>query len=262
MVAVAAQDIGPYTIIQSDMVQAVEKSAREAAGAYGAEDVVGKIATQYIKAGEPIHRSAALPIEDFRFVSDMGLEITSFPARFDEMVGGQVKPGHHINIYGYRERGADLPPETILIASDVWVVDVRTARGGEAALPTPTPGAGVGFLGEIGGRQAAPASIVTVAAEPSVVWRIIDTLGAQGFQAWVTLSGRQAWTPTPTATPTLTPTATATPTPTTPPPEVGATATPLPGAPGGPGAETPTPGVGTPEAPGPTPEGLPTTGES
>jgi hypothetical protein len=205
MVALAARDIGTYVIVDADMVQAVEKPGEEAVGIYGAEDVVGKITTRYIKAGEPIDRYSVLSIEEFRFASDMGLEIASFPARFDEMVGGQLKPGHHINIYGYREGGADRLSETMLIAPDVWVVDVRTASGGEAGIPTPTPGGG-GLFSPIGGQRAVPASIVTVAAEPSVVWKIVDTLGARGFNAWVTIAGRGTWVSTPApATPTSTP---------------------------------------------------------
>ena len=214
MVAVAARDIGTYVIVDADMVQAVEKPGEEAVGIYGAEDVVGKITIRYLKAGEPIDRYSALSIEEFRFVSDMGLEVASFPARFDEMVGGQLKPGHHINIYGYREGGADRLSETMLIAADVWVVDVRTASGSEASLPTPTPGGG-GLLGPIGGQRAVPASIVTVAADPSVVWKIIDTLGARGFNAWVTIAGRGTGVSTPAPTPA---TPTSTPIPSTPTP--------------------------------------------
>ena len=199
-VAVAVRDIEPFTVIEEGMVVITDTIDIEETldVYYDAEDVACKMARQPIKAKQIIHRSAVL---DYCFGKQP--EIISLPARFSEMVGGQLKPLHRINIWGYRGGRSDQASERILIASGVLVVDVRTARGGDAALPMPTPGEGGGFLGGMGGEQAEPASIVTVAADdPDVVQQIIDYLGAQGFQAWVTLTGEQVWTPAPADIPT------------------------------------------------------------
>ena len=158
----------------------------------------------------------------------MDYEILSFPAEFDKMVAGQIRSGHRVNIYGYhREEEEDrVKPPVKLVAGSVWVVDARSSGGAEAIEATPTVGGGDGtgdgggglFSGGAGDRGSMPASIITVAAEPTVIWRIVDALGAQAYQAWVTLASNEPpVTPTNTPTPTPSPTpipATPTPTPT------------------------------------------------
>ncbi len=159
--------------------------------------------------------------------ASMDYEILSFPAEFDKMVAGQIRSGHRINIYGYhREEDIEKPPVR-LIAGNIWVVDARSARGTQAEEPTPTltqqerAGDGSGdsalFGGAPAGSDATTASIVTIAADPDVIWRIVDALGAQSYQAWVTLASTQDPV-TPTPVPTATPTPTSTPTPVTPTP--------------------------------------------
>jgi hypothetical protein len=122
----------------------------------------------------------------------MGLEVVSFPAIFSEMVAGQVKPGHKINVYGYREEtGKDTPGEAVLVASSVWVVDVRTATGDEVRQPSPeTAEEGGLFTAPAVGVLAQPASVVAVAAPPEVVQDLIYAFGARGYDAWVTLAPR------------------------------------------------------------------------
>ncbi len=256
-IAVAKEDIPTYTRIEPDMLEqiTVEADDPQAKFAYNFDEAVGMMSTEPIKAGQPIGRGEAKPVEEVRFVEDLGLEITSFSGRFDEMVGGQLKPGAKINIYGYREgQGRDDPGDVVLIAHDVWVVDVRASSGEAAGEPPPTPstGASGGLLGGpvLTGRGEAPASIVTVAAAPEVVWHIIESLGAHRYQAWVTLAGQRTFAPTPTPSPTIYVQPTYTPLPTyTPFP------TPVSKAPeSGPSAQT------TPAGAEPTPEGLPTTG--
>lgn len=153
------------------------------------------MATGFIKAGEPIRLDAALPPEEFRFIADMKYEVISFPAIFSEMVGGQVKPGHKINVYGYRKGdGEDDYGDLTLIASNVIVVDVRTATGEDAGpqpaqTQSPSTSSALG-LGSVtsGAFGTQPASVVTVAAEPKVAQNIIATLGGKAYAAWVTLA--------------------------------------------------------------------------
>lgn len=256
VVAVAKSDIQTYTRIEADMLEERTMPAEEAKFAYGLEEAVGMITTEPIKAGQIIGRGEAKPVEEVRFVEDLGLEITSFSGRFDEMVGGQLKPGARVNIYGYHEgQDQDNPGDVKVIARNVWVVDVRASSGEAAGEPPPTPAAsgGGGLLGgpRITGRGEVPASIVTVAAEPEVVWHIIEALGAGGYEAWVTLAGNQTFSPTPTPEPvvliqpTYTPLPTYTPFPTPTPIQV---------------SEKPA-SQATPEVAGtPTPGELPTTG--
>lgn len=194
-VVVASEDIAPYSIIGSDQVAlgSTEIPDTLAQGYFlDADDPVGLMATRFVKAGQQISREDAKPIEAVRYVEDMGLEIVSFPAVFSEMVAGQVKPGHKINVYGYREQtGKDNPGEAVLVASNVWVVDVRTATGDEVRQESQqaTEEGGL-FTAPSVGILAQPASVVAVAAPPAVVQDLIYAFGARGYDAWVTLAPR------------------------------------------------------------------------
>lgn len=207
-IAVAKANIPTYTRIEGDMLEKRTVPADQAKFAYDFEDTIGKMSTEPIEAGQIIGRGEAKSVEEVRFVEDLGYEITSFSGRFDEMVGGQLKPGTRVNIYGYHQsRDKDNPGDVTLIARNVWVVDVRASSGEAAGQSTPTPGAAEGGSSLLSGpsfrsQSAAPASIVTVAAHPEVVWQIIEALGANDYQAWVTLAGDQAFSPTPTPEPT------------------------------------------------------------
>lgn len=219
-IAVANTDIPTYTIIEPHMVseRTVKQSQARSMFAYALDEAVGMITTEPVAPDTIIGRGEAKPVKEVRFVEDLGMEVTSFSGRFDEMVGGQLNPGTQVNIYGYHESlGRDEPGDVTLIASNVWVVDVRASSGeaaGQEPAATPSQGSG-GLLGGGPGMvqgQATPASIVTVAAQPQVVWDIIQALGAGGYQAWVTLAGKQAFQPTPVPSPTTQPTYTPLPT--------------------------------------------------
>lgn len=214
------QDIPSYTVITQDMIEEKEVAAAEAKNAPTAPEVVGRMTTRNISKGQMVTELSSLTPEQVRYVSDLGLEIISFPARFDEVIGGQLKPGHRINLYAYRgERGTNTtygrPPEVRLIATDIAVVDVRTRGGDASARLVPTPTAGAQRSGLFGASAASdsrqePGSVVTVAVKPELAYLLVDTLGAQGFDAWVTLAANRAAqvtvTPTPlpaTATPVM-----------------------------------------------------------
>jgi hypothetical protein len=208
-VVVATEDIAPYSIIESDqvIVGSTEMPETLAKDYYlDAEAPVGFMTTRFVKAGQQISREDAKPIESVRYVEDMGLEIVSFPAVFSEMVAGQVKPGHKINVYGYREQtGKDNPGEAVLVASNVWVVDVRTATGDEVRQEGQQSAEEGGlFTAPSVGVLAQPASVVAVAAPPEVVQDLIYAFGARGYEAWVTLAPRPGVIPpiTSLATPT------------------------------------------------------------
>jgi hypothetical protein len=229
-VVVAAESAETYAIVSTEVVTREERDVPAQAITDPAPGTIF-ISKGPVKAGQALtHENAASVGSEWRPAS-MDFEILSFPAAFDKMVAGQIRSGHRINVYGYhREENVEKPPVR-LIAGNVWVVDARTARGFEARVPTvtPTPGPederardGGGIFGAgAGGEESVPASVITVAAEPEVIWRIVDALGAQAYQAWVTLAGPTPVTPTHTPTPTSTPTPTPTPTTPTPTPTEG-----------------------------------------
>lgn len=208
-VVVATTNIEPYSIVSpSQVILGSEPVPLSIAGGYYTqpEQVAGLMTTRFIRAGQQISREDARSLENVRYVADMTLEIVSFPAIFNEMVAGQVKPGHRINIYGYRRGNSrDDPGELVWVAGNVWVVDVRTAAGDVVVSP------GEGSQQDLG--RAEPASVVTVAALPETVQDIIRAFGAGGYNAWVTLAPSPVVpvAPTPVPTPTA-PTGTATPT--------------------------------------------------
>ncbi len=203
-VAIAKQDIPTYTLITPDMVEEKEVPAAEAKGAPSFDQMVGRMSTKTISKGTLMSDQNALSPEQVRYVADPSLEVISFPANFDEVVGGQLKPGQKINVYAYRSlRQTDVQggrkPEVRLLATDIPVVDVR-ARSGESGprlAPTATPGSGgggglFGGAGPITSDAQQPGSIVTVAVPPEMALLIVDTMGAQAFDAWVTLSANRA----------------------------------------------------------------------
>jgi hypothetical protein len=194
-IVVAREDIEPYSVLSSSQVTLSSTTIPEtlAMDYYQASaDVAGLMTTRFIAAGQQVSREDAKPIEEVRYVADMELEIVSFPAVFSEMVAGQLRPGHKINVYGYRrEAGKENPGEAILVASNVWVVDVRTAAGDEVGeeMQEPEPAeSGALFAAPGIGAVSQPASVVAVAAAPDVVQDVIFAFGAKGYDAWVTLA--------------------------------------------------------------------------
>ena len=203
-VAVAAAAIEPYTILSLEMVRVGEPlpaAEAQARGAWPAEAVLGKMSTQRIAPGSLLTGVNLKPIETVRFVDEMGLEVVSFAAGVDRLVGGQLRPGHLINLYGYGRDGQTGQDYTRLIEPRLWVVDVSAAGGQAVDLATPRPGLrGEGYSELREGRDR-PGTMVTIAVEPERAYRIIDALGAQGLSAWVTLAATELARIPPRATP-------------------------------------------------------------
>ena len=206
-VANAAQQIDPYTVITEDMVMSGgEMRARDARdrGAWQVTDVVGKMSTALISPGDLLTAVNAKPIQDVRFVEDLGLEIVSFSAAADLMVGGQLRPGHIINLYGFKA-GSEEDTFTTLIEPRLWVVGVLSG-GSQVSDATPLPDYDTGGMTVLGGDRNRPGNVITVAVRPDKAFHIIDALGAQRMSAWVTLAANQtvaAALATPAATPTV-----------------------------------------------------------
>jgi len=200
-VVVADETIDTYSFItDATPLQTKKVPVAEAAGAYRSVDEVrGLMTTKLIEKGKTITTDAALPPEVVRYVRDMGFEIISFRADVDKMVGGAVKPGRKINVYGFGRGQGGEPGTVILVEPNVWVVDVRSSAGQavfaaearrEEQQQTQQAGSLLGLAAAVGQTQVQPA-IITVAARPEVVIRIIEAFGARGLDAWVTLAGER-----------------------------------------------------------------------
>ncbi|HQZ72802.1 MAG TPA: hypothetical protein PK826_15895 [Anaerolineae bacterium] len=212
-VLVAAQQIEPYTIITTDMLQSggvLAPSRAAELGAWPNSAAVGKMSAGLIKVGQILTAVNAKPIEAVRLAADLDLEIVSFQAGVDRLVGGQIRPGHLINVYGFGRDEATRENFTRLIDSRVWVVEVSQS-GRQLDLPTPRPDLTSGDYGEEPARAGGSnATLITVAVEPRRAANLIDALGADGLQVWVTLAANDVArystaTPLPKATATALP---------------------------------------------------------
>jgi hypothetical protein len=211
----ATQDVDTYTILTSDMIKECQESAEEfECNPVKLDEHRAFITRRAIIQGEELNRDAYTIVggDDGWRPGRMDLEVISFQAEIDKILGTTLRPGHKINIYGFHtDSEEDSPAPVTLIADHVWVVDARTSAGGEVETRPAEEGDGAGGgafgLGGLAEARSGPASIVTVAAEPEIALQIIRALGAQQYQAWVTLSGPASTGVTPTPpTPTPTPT--------------------------------------------------------
>jgi hypothetical protein len=226
----ATQDIEPGTIITGDVVE-IKHELKEGPVVQASEQVLGTIAKKSIKKGDIITSEMTAPI-DPRAGTALDKEVISFYAEIDEAVGGILKPGDMIDIYAYHLVQEDEPTRQDKIGACILVVDSHGASGNPTRWTTSEAEGeegSQGFLQVKVDERVVPASIVTVAVDPDVAWRIIEFLGSKGFRAWVTLSHESCWmppTPAPTPTP-IPPTPVPSPTPTPVPPTP--TPTPTPG---------------------------------
>ncbi len=212
--AVAATQIEPYVLVTESMVRAGERVRESYASQHAiwpANEVIGKITTKRIKPGETFTSENLQRIEDFRWVEDFNLELVSFSASVDRLLGGDLRPGHLINLYGFTQAGAE-ESITQLIEPRLWVVRVSSS-GQPVSEATPVYNPDTGRMEYAGGGTDRPATLITVATTPDKAFKIIDALGAKRMTAWVTLAANQSAgavlaTPVavaPTATPGLPP---------------------------------------------------------
>jgi len=212
----AATLIKPYTVITQDMIRADNPIRADDAfeqGVYPYDTVVGLMSTDQILPGTQIKGTNAKPIEQVRFVEDLGLEVVSFGAGVDRTVGGALRAGHIVNLYGFGRDPATNVEFTELIEPRVWVVKV--SAGGQALNEgTARVDPNTGEIQTEGGDQVQPATLITVAVTPQQAYKIIHALGARGLNAWITLAANQtasitaatpASTPAPPPTPGLPP---------------------------------------------------------
>ncbi len=208
------------------------------------ESLVGQVAQIPLQPGLVIYRAHAVRLEDYRFVDDPQLAVVSLPVDPTRAVGGQVQPGHRIDIWSLplisRQNHVTPTLTATLVLQDATVVDVRTNQGQAVARQAQAvPGQyTAGDEQQNASGQRAPLQILTVALPVTQTETLLNWLTAEeNGQAvlWTALAplsrpvprNTQAEPeqpdPTPSPTPTSMPTSTPTPTPTPQP-----TATPAP----------------------------------
>jgi hypothetical protein len=201
--AIAMTQIQPYTVITQDMVaqgEIMSERTAKTAGAWQVRDVVGKMSTDLIAPGSMLNTRNVLPIERVRFTVDPNLEIVSLNASIDKMVAGKIKPGALVNLYGFGRENQTNEPFTVLVEPRVWVVAV-SAGGSAVSSATLVPNSQTGDVTISGETEDRPATTLTLAVPPQRAYNIIDSFGAQGMNAWVTLAANQTANTTAPATP-------------------------------------------------------------
>ena len=213
---------------------------------YTAEDaLVGQVAQIPLQPGLVVYQAHAVSPAAYRLVSDPTLSVVSVPVDPARAVGGQVQPGHKVDIWALPALRADAAPTETLTATlvllDTPVVDVRSSQGRAVARQVQAvPGQyTTGDEQTNANSQQAPLQILTVALPVTETEVLMSWLTAEeNGQAvlWTALApltrptpplrplqkvaeseeGTPPPTPTPTFAPTKTPHSTSTPEPTPP----------------------------------------------
>jgi Flp pilus assembly protein CpaB len=214
-----------------------------------AETLSGQVAQIPLQPGLVVYQAHAVPPQDYRFVSDPTLSVVSVPVDPARAVGGQVQPGHSLDIWALPELRADAAPTETLTATLVLaaapVVDVRSSQGRAVARQAQAvPGQyTAGDEQATANSQQAPLQILTLALPVTQTETLMSWLtAAENGRAvlWTALAPLVRPTPSPQplpdsiasskaapAAPTTEPTPTATPTRTPTPIPPTATPTPL-----------------------------------
>jgi hypothetical protein len=109
------------------------------------------------------------------------------------VIGGQLRPGHFIDVLATRADTREEGGASLWLARGMWVVGVQQSSGQGVARPTvaaygtaqPTPRAGIFGEGTTFGEREGPANLVVVAAHREIAKMIGDYFGAQLYDAWV-----------------------------------------------------------------------------
>jgi len=208
-VVVAAHDIPPYTILTSDDLRTAQLDPSLAPDSFGELPApVGLMTTTEVRSGAPVRRSEAL-VPDANWAQG-DILIFSFYVPTSRIVGGQLRPGHHIDVLATRGETRDVSAESLWLAHDVWVVGVYQSSGEDVPRPPvgapevateaeQASGATFGFAQATtgSGAEQGAANLVVVAANRETGKVIGDYFGARLYEAWVyvrpgTLSAEEA----------------------------------------------------------------------
>jgi Flp pilus assembly protein CpaB len=198
-VVVVKRDIPPFTILQSEDLDTRQMPPSQVADNTfrSLRELVGKMTVSELPAGNTLRRADVID-PDVSWGKGDKL-IFSFYVATAKVLGGQLRPGHHIDLLVTRPGSREEAPQSLWLARNLWVVGVQQASGSEVLRPTAaayvTPQAQAPVAGglvpsaAVGGTSRSlregPANLVTIAAHPEVAKMIGDYLGAQLFEAWV-----------------------------------------------------------------------------
>lgn len=210
---VPAAEIPPYTLVTPAMFRprmfpaplAKENVYRTL------EETRGKISTTTLYPDQLVYRTMLVPPSQFRYSEDERLEVVSFPVRPEQAVGGQVRIGHHINIYRLvlqtqpdQKIMASPDPKVWLsmlgagielLVADVPVVDVRSTQGSPMAPPPRVQNKSsevTTYDTEATTTTNRPLTIITVAVPPEIARDLIRLVGeaqlSSRYLLWVSLT--------------------------------------------------------------------------
>jgi hypothetical protein len=199
-VVVASRDIPPYTVLDEDDLRMKTLPADEIQDTYDYEEgAMGKMTTVEIRQGQPVRRAVVLETDDRWHRGDM--LIFSFYVPTEYIVGGRLRPGHHIDLLATRREGRSDFAESLWLARNLWVVGVYQASGEDVPRPTrivATPtgegtdggGGAFGLGGDSGGESAfgmreGPANLVVLAAQREIGRMIGDYFAARQYEPWI-----------------------------------------------------------------------------
>lgn len=204
MVAVVAKrDIAPYTVLQIEDLDTLYVPKEMILDTFGSpQEAVGAMITTELRRNNLLLRKDVLELDPSWTKGSM--LIFSFNVPTANIVGGKLRPGHHIDVLASLSRGESA--ESLWLARNLWVVGVYQTSGAEVARPTPAtagysaavvakaqPAAGGGLFG--GGAATAggadervregPANLVLVAADRDTSRLIGYYLDAMSYSPWV-----------------------------------------------------------------------------
>ena len=165
------------------------------------DDLVGKVAVVPLRPGMIVYRTFAVPLREYRFVDDPAYSVVSFPVEPARAVGGQIQPGHRVDIWQL----VALPPASgeitstgwataTILARNVLVVDVRSSAGQAVARsPQAVPGQVQSSASSASSSgSTVPLQILTVAVPADVAREILSLVAMQQARStvnlWVSLS--------------------------------------------------------------------------
>ena len=163
------------------------------------EELAGQVAVVTLYPGMVIYKHFAVPLSEYRLVDDPTLEVVSFPISPGQAVGGQLQPGHRIDIWkmiSVRPLSANLAEiaagswaTATLLAESVLVVDVRTASG-SAVARSPQAVPGDQRDDQSPSRSSGALQILTVAVPRDQAREILHLVAMEsgGARIWVTLA--------------------------------------------------------------------------
>lgn len=197
-IPVPVADIAPYTLLtEKQFVMRDMPRTMETLPYYQSlADLTGQISVVKLPGGLPVSKVSAVPPAQFR-LADAAYEVVSLPVEPVSAVGGQIRIGQRVNLYSMRQEEGkastdDSPAERKIqveqIASQVLVVDVRTAQGGSAG---PGSAENESSGGMSGSQPVEQVQILTLALAPDQVQQVLEVVGSskkQGGLLWTTLA--------------------------------------------------------------------------